>query len=149
MKVEKWGDELAIRLSDEVVEFLRLEDGDEVNIRVSGADTFEICLGALKVAPGPDTWTAKNPTSKKLQLQESKSGPESRQWGLVANCGTAGLDALDPCMGLRTKQAATARSYLLGIGWTADEINAIGLKDADIILIVRKSSPWDGKMGLK
>jgi antitoxin MazE len=51
MKVEKWDNELAIRLSDEVIELLRLEDGDEVDIRVSGTDTFDIerTLGAERV----------------------------------------------------------------------------------------------------
>jgi antitoxin MazE len=42
MKVEKWGDDLAIRLPAEIVEFLDLEEGDEVDIRVSGPDTFDI-----------------------------------------------------------------------------------------------------------
>jgi antitoxin MazE len=42
MKVEKWGDELAIRLSAEVVELMGLKEGDEVDIRVSGTDTFDI-----------------------------------------------------------------------------------------------------------
>jgi antitoxin component of MazEF toxin-antitoxin module len=42
MKVEKWDDELAIRLSAEVVAFMGLQEGDEVDIRVSGPDTFDI-----------------------------------------------------------------------------------------------------------
>jgi hypothetical protein len=41
MKVEKWDDGLAIGLSDEVIQLLRV-DGDEVDIRVSGSDTFDI-----------------------------------------------------------------------------------------------------------
>jgi len=42
MKVEKWGDDLAIRLPAEIVEALDLKEGDEVDIRVSGPDTFDI-----------------------------------------------------------------------------------------------------------
>ena len=42
MKVEKWGDDLAIRLPAEVVEFLDLKEGDEFDIRISGPDTFDI-----------------------------------------------------------------------------------------------------------
>jgi antitoxin MazE len=42
MEVEKWGDDLAIRLSAEIVELLDLKDGDEVDIRVSGPETFAI-----------------------------------------------------------------------------------------------------------
>ena len=42
MKVETWGDDLAKRLPAEIVEFLDLKEGDEVDIRVSGPDTFDI-----------------------------------------------------------------------------------------------------------
>jgi antitoxin MazE len=42
MKVEKWGADLAIRLPAEVVDLLNLKDGDEVDIRVTGPDTFDI-----------------------------------------------------------------------------------------------------------
>jgi antitoxin component of MazEF toxin-antitoxin module len=42
MKVEKWDDDLAIRLPAEVVELLDVKEGDEVDIRVSGPDTFDI-----------------------------------------------------------------------------------------------------------
>ena len=42
MKVEKWDDDLAIRLPAEVVELLDLKEGDEVDIWLSGPDTFDI-----------------------------------------------------------------------------------------------------------
>ena len=42
MKVEKWDNELTIRLSGEVIEFMSLKEGDEVDIRIVDADTFEI-----------------------------------------------------------------------------------------------------------
>jgi antitoxin MazE len=42
MKVEKRDDDLAIRLSAEIVELLGLKEGDEVDVRVSGPDTFDI-----------------------------------------------------------------------------------------------------------
>ncbi len=42
MKVEKWCDDLAIRLPAETVELLDLKDGDEADIRISGPDTFDI-----------------------------------------------------------------------------------------------------------
>ena len=42
MKVEEWDNDLAIRLPAEVIEFLDLREGDEVDIRVSGPDTFDI-----------------------------------------------------------------------------------------------------------
>ncbi|HEX6000254.1 MAG TPA: AbrB/MazE/SpoVT family DNA-binding domain-containing protein [Hyphomicrobiaceae bacterium] len=42
MKVEKWCDDLAIRLPAEIVEVLDFKEGDEVDIQISGPDTFGI-----------------------------------------------------------------------------------------------------------
>jgi antitoxin MazE len=40
MQVSKWGNSLAIRLPAAVVEALNLKAGDEINIRVAGANDF-------------------------------------------------------------------------------------------------------------
>lgn len=42
MQVSKWGNSLAIRLPAAVVEVLGLKEGDDVEVRVAGADAFEI-----------------------------------------------------------------------------------------------------------
>jgi antitoxin MazE len=42
MQVSKWGNSLAIRLPAAVVEALNLKAGDEINIRVAGADDFVV-----------------------------------------------------------------------------------------------------------
>jgi antitoxin MazE len=42
MQVAKWGNSLAVRLPAAVVKALRLKDGDEIEIHVAGARTFEI-----------------------------------------------------------------------------------------------------------
>lgn len=42
MQVAKWGNSLAVRLPAAVVEALGLEAGDEIEIQVAGARTFEI-----------------------------------------------------------------------------------------------------------
>lgn len=42
MQVAKWGNSLAIRLPAVVVEALALKEGDQIEIRVAGARTFEI-----------------------------------------------------------------------------------------------------------
>ncbi len=42
MQVAKWGNSLAVRLPVAVVEALALKEGDEIEILVSGARTFEI-----------------------------------------------------------------------------------------------------------
>ena len=42
MKVEKWDNELAIRLSAEVLEIMGLKEGDDIDIRIAGPDSFDI-----------------------------------------------------------------------------------------------------------
>ena len=42
MRVSKWGNSLAIRLPAAVVEALKLKLGDEISIRVAGADNFVV-----------------------------------------------------------------------------------------------------------
>lgn len=42
MRVSKWGNSLAIRLPSGVVDALRLEEGDEVEVTVRGQRAFEV-----------------------------------------------------------------------------------------------------------
>jgi antitoxin MazE len=42
MQVSKWGNSLAVRLPASVVEALRLKEGDDIEIHVAGARTFEV-----------------------------------------------------------------------------------------------------------
>lgn len=42
VKVEKWGDDLAVLLPESVIEPLELKEGDEVEIFVTGPRQFEI-----------------------------------------------------------------------------------------------------------
>ena len=42
MQVSKWGNSLAVRLPAAVVEALALKEGDEIEIHVVGARTFEV-----------------------------------------------------------------------------------------------------------
>jgi antitoxin MazE len=42
MQVSRWGNSLAIRLPAAVVEALGLKEGDEVDIHVAGARSFEV-----------------------------------------------------------------------------------------------------------
>jgi antitoxin MazE len=44
MQVSKWGNSLAIRLPSSVVEVLKLKEGDEVDVRVTGERAFDIAL---------------------------------------------------------------------------------------------------------
>ena len=42
MQVSKWGNSLAVRLPALVVEVLELKEGDDIEINVAGARSFEI-----------------------------------------------------------------------------------------------------------
>ncbi len=42
MQVSKWGNSLAVRLPQAVVEALKLKEGDEIEITISGARRFEV-----------------------------------------------------------------------------------------------------------
>ena len=42
MRVAKWGNSLAIRLPAIVVEALELKEGDEIEVRVSGAGDIDV-----------------------------------------------------------------------------------------------------------
>ena len=42
MQVSKWGNSLAVRLPASVVEALQLKEGDDIEIQVAGARTFEV-----------------------------------------------------------------------------------------------------------
>ncbi len=42
MKVAKWGNSLAIRLPAVIVEIMALKEGDELDVRVVGADAIEV-----------------------------------------------------------------------------------------------------------
>ena len=42
MRVAKWGNSLAIRLSAAVVELLELKEGDEIDIRAAGSRELDV-----------------------------------------------------------------------------------------------------------
>jgi len=42
MQVGKWGNSLAVRLPASVVELLRLEEGDEIEIEIAGPREFRV-----------------------------------------------------------------------------------------------------------
>jgi hypothetical protein len=118
-------------------------------VTARSASSFNVCLGAKRLTPGPG-WKAKVMTGKKpTGLFTTTAGAEGRYWGAPADCGAPGLGD-DPCIGLRTKQVATARTYLVTQKhiMTDAEFNALNIRDADLVVIVEKTSPWDGKSGL-
>ncbi len=111
-----------------------------------GTPSFNVCLGAIDLTgsvPASAGWKQKG-AGKNAPPVATIKGPEDRFWGTPADCGTSGLAASDPCILLRTKQAAAARAAL---GMTAAQFAQLGIKDADLVIIIRKGSPWDAKGG--
>ena len=57
MQVSKWGNSLAVRLPSEVVEALKLKEGDQIEIRIADTREFEVrrdpapAAGARAFAP--------------------------------------------------------------------------------------------------
>jgi antitoxin MazE len=47
MQVAKWGNSLAVRLPQAVVEALKLKEGDAIEIHVAGAREFEIAKAPM------------------------------------------------------------------------------------------------------
>ena len=54
MQVSKWGNSLAIRLPAALVEALQLKEGDDIEIHVAGARSFEV-----ERAPAPQELIAR------------------------------------------------------------------------------------------
>ncbi|MDP1646771.1 MAG: AbrB/MazE/SpoVT family DNA-binding domain-containing protein [Rubrivivax sp.] len=50
MQVSKWGNSLAIRLPAAVVEVLGLKEGDDIEVRVAGAQALDIRPGSARDA---------------------------------------------------------------------------------------------------
>ena len=49
MQVSKWGNSLAVRLPAPVVEALSLKEGDQIEIRIADARTFEVSPDTSKL----------------------------------------------------------------------------------------------------
>lgn len=48
MQVAKWGNSLAVRLPQSVVEALGLKEGDQIEIQVAGARQFEVAMAPTR-----------------------------------------------------------------------------------------------------
>jgi antitoxin MazE len=49
MQVSKWGNSLAVRLPQAVVEALKLKEGDEIEITIAGTRRFEVSRDRRRV----------------------------------------------------------------------------------------------------
>jgi hypothetical protein len=115
------------------------------------ADAFNICLGATWLGASPVTpWRAKTSLTNSTLTAALPDG-NGVYWGWVPNCSqlTATERETNPCISLRTKQAATLRAAVVPSVMSASDFTALGMKDADVAIVISKPFPWDGKLGLK
>ncbi|MEO8108151.1 MAG: YDG domain-containing protein [Actinomycetes bacterium] len=124
----------------------------KAGLTARNADSYDVCLGAtwLDTSSGPTAWKAKNLSTGALQNAVAESSGSKVYWGWVPMCSalSSAQYAKNPCIILRTKQAATLKAELVTKqGMSTAEFNAIGATDSDIMIVVRKPWPWDGKFG--
>ncbi len=73
MQVAKWGNSLAVRLPASVVEALQLKEGDNVEIHVAGARSFEVAKapGARELLARLHKYRGRLPASFKFDRLEA------------------------------------------------------------------------------
>jgi trimeric autotransporter adhesin len=120
-----------------------------------GTPSFNVCLGTLYLGNGTAgsygsqhaKWNATGGLATERQDTLAVDGDTFwRYWGAPKNCGAAGLTASDPCIYLRTKQKSDITA-LITQGILSAGANA-NMNDADLAIVIRKPSPWDGKGGV-
>lgn len=128
----------------------------KAGLTARNADSYDVCLGATWLNTGdPVAWQAKNLATGALQPSKVDPTNPKLYWGWVPMCSaiqasnlTADQKAQNPCVTLRTKQAATLKAELVTKqGMTNAEFNALGARDSDVMIVVSKPWPWDGKFG--
>jgi hypothetical protein len=120
-----------------------------------GPDAYNVCLGATYLGTGTATpWQAKTSLTNGTLKNAAQDG--NVYWGYVPECSaiqasnlSADLKAQNPCISLRTKQAATLKAAVVPSIMTQSDFNTLGMKDADVAIVISKPWPWDGKLGLK
>jgi hypothetical protein len=115
----------------------------KAGITSRNAASFNVCLGALWIDPDPGHSIVKWKTKSGALANNVDPNDPNRYWGVPGDCGAATLTATDPCIVLRTKQAADVKAYL---GLSTTQINDL-MKDSDLAIIIKKPFPWDGRGG--
>jgi hypothetical protein len=115
-----------------------------LSLTARNAESFDVCLGALRLDGGNTGWTGKATVDDSDPA--TSLGTDGAWWGWVADCGTVGAD--DPCVKVKTKNAGQLASAL-GMSSSSPEFKALGFSSSDLGIVVQKTWPWDGKMGMK
>ncbi len=73
MRVAKWGNSLAVRLPDAVVEALGLKEGDEIEIHVANARQLGVAPGRQELLERLRTFRGRLPPDFKLDRDEANT----------------------------------------------------------------------------
>ena len=129
------------------------ESSSPVGSVPGAATSFNLCIGAIWMGSGSPTaaqtkWALDSKGKLTNAVLETLTDGTKVYWGRATVC-TALSDPTMPCIAVRTKQAADVTTYMKSIDptWTAAKTATIA-SDSDIVFIVRKKSPWDGKAGI-
>jgi hypothetical protein len=107
-------------------------------------DTFNLCVGAMRLDGGNEGWTGRETLGGPIvTLTNPVNG---FYWGWAADCGTAGVNSVSPCVSLKTKNAGQLQAEL---GLSNSEFRALGFKSSDLALVLEKHYPWDSRVGMR
>jgi antitoxin MazE len=75
MRIEKWGNSLAVRLPAAVVEALELKEGDDIEIRITGRRELEVSrkLGREELLKGLRAFRGRLPAGFKFDRDEANA----------------------------------------------------------------------------
>ena len=107
-------------------------------------DTYNLCVGAKRLDGGTGGWTGRQTIDGPIVTLANPV--EGVYWGWAATCGTPGLDAVSPCISLKTKNAGQLQAEL---GLSKGEIKALPFESSDLALVLEKHYPWDAKSGMR
>ncbi len=106
------------------------------------ADSFDVCLGAIRLDGGSTPWTAKNAAGNLVP----SVADGSTFWGTVADCTAFAAGSANPCAAVKTKNVSEVQSYFTSIGDTGTAASIPSLmSNSDLAIVVRKGYPFDGK----
>lgn len=107
-------------------------------------DTYNLCVGAKRLDGGTGGWTGRQTIDGPIVTLTNPV--QGVYWGWAAVCGTPGLDAVSPCISLKTKNAGQLQAEL---GLSKNEIKALPFESSDLALVLEKHYPWDAKSGMR
>ena len=115
-----------------------------------GPDAYNICLGAKRLDGGTGGFITKVSLNNAARSTALVDG-NGVYWGWLQNCSslTVAERANNPCITMRTKQVSALKAAVVPSVMSQADFDKLGMKDADVAIVISKPWPFDGKPGLK